>query len=739
MTSRLCGMVEGKVECNMEWKKEPILVEDVRRLNEQFGIDYLTASLLARRGAVRSDDVKFFLETDVSHLHNPFMFDEMEMFVDRILSARDDHEKVCIFGYRDVDGITATVLLKKELDAMGIENEWRLPDGDAPYGLTNVAIDAAIANGVTCAVTVDCGISNHAEVEYARKLGMDVLVTDHHLGGESIPAATAVINPKLTGSGYPFAHLAGCGVVAKCIWALRFAQTDVYQEEMLLLHALPGNTEPGNETVIIEALSMKNLLVEDRIREEVVPGLLRVDQSRLVRFLDRQVPILAFDVDTEMKLLRKAFGKSVDIHVVELRPLIEAALPQTAGKSLFALKQISRSIRYMNDASELDVLVSLFCSYVYRKHPQLGKDFEPLFDLVAIGTIADLMPMTDENRIMVRTGLHALTALSRVELKPLLMAQNLAGKQLSTTDVGWQITPVINAAGRLGKPQVAANMLLAADEAAARTACEELLAMNKERQRQGEEYWDLLGPKAIKSHSDFNGKFLFLEEPSISRGMTGVLASRFLKKYNKPCLVVAHLDNDRVTGSMRSPSDFDTRAFLSLFGDLFLDYGGHFCAGGFSMEKENLPEFKKRISQTIDAMEEVDESEQSIRIDVELPPEYLNPNLIKLVEAFEPYGEGNPPLQFYIRNAKVEEVQFLNRSKSEGPGHVKLQVAYGKYRWPAVYWGAADLVGTEFSKDDDIDMVFRLGRNYFRNNETLQLTVVALRRHESTIEEIMDR
>jgi single-stranded-DNA-specific exonuclease len=122
-----------------------------------------------------------------------------------------------------------------------------------------------------------------------------------------------------------------------------------------------------------------------------------------------------------------------------------------------------------------------------------------------------------------------------------------------------------------------------------------------------------------------------------------------------------------------------------------------------------------------------------------LPPEYLTPELISLVETFEPYGEGNPPLQFLIRKAKVEDLQLLNRSKGNGPAHVKLQLRYGRYLWPALYWNGADEVGTDFDGNDEVDVVFRLGRNYFRNNETLQLTVVSLERHKKSIEEILER
>jgi len=721
-----------------EWKKEQISVEQVRRLNEVYGVDFITASLLVRRGVVNPEQVKFYLETDVAYLHNPFLFTDMDTFVDRVVQAREEQEKVCIFGDRDVDGITSTVLLKQELDAMGIDTLYRLPDGDEPYGLTMSGIDEAVAQGVTLAITVDCGISNIEEVAYATGLGMDVLITDHHFAGDVLPDAIAIINPKLEESGYPFKYLAGCGVVAKCVWALRFARSGFYQEEVILLHAMPGNTAPGNETVIVEAVRLKNLVEEGRVVEEVSPGLLELHQSRLVRFLDCGLPILALDIEVEMKLLKKAFGNSIDVHLGELRPQLEAVLPQTIGKSLFSLKLMSRSLRYTRIASELDLLVSLFSAYVHRKDPSLSRDYESVLDLVAIGTVGDLMPMLDENRILVRMGLKVITAGKRKELLPLLTMQNLVGKVLSTTDVGWQITPVINASGRMGNPQMAAKMLLATDMYECEDSTGEIMRMNKERQRQGEDLWGKLLPKATKSRNDFNGKFLMVEDASVSRGLTGVMASRLLREFSVPCLVLANIDDERLTGSMRSPDTFNVREFLSKFGDLFLDFGGHPYAGGFSMLRKNLEFLRKRIVAFMDAIDDDGgvEEEESIRIDAELPPGYLTPKLITLVETFEPYGEQNPPLQFLIRSALLEDLQYLNKSKGNGPGHLKLQLAYGEYRWPAVYWNAAELVGEDFTIGDEVDVVFKMGRNYFRNNETLQLTVVGLRRHKSTLDEI---
>ncbi|AEC01626.1 single-stranded-DNA-specific exonuclease RecJ [Parasphaerochaeta coccoides] len=707
----------------MTWEKKRVSTETVGKLHERLGLDVITASILARRGIEEVQDVKFFLENELTFLHNPFHFDDMEVFVERMQQAVEDKEKVRIFGDRDVDGITGTVLLHQEFERLGLDASYKLPEGDEPYGLTMAGVDAAHADGVTLLVTVDCGISNNDEIAYASTLGLDTLVLDHHLGGDVLPPAMAIINPKLEGSGYPFSHLAGCGVAAKCIWALRFSYTDFFREECILLHA-----QPGNDTVIIRALRLRNMIVDDRISEEVVPGMLPPEKSRLLQFLSAGVPILVLDEEEETSQLRKAFGRGVDIHCVSMRQEMEKVLPQIRGKSIFALTSISRGARYgLLGRDELDALYMLFMAFVMHKEPLLSEDYDSLLDLVAIGTIADLMPMIDENRILVRRGLSVLKSSRRKALQPLMAMQNLIGRSLSTTDISWNLTPLINAAGRMGEPSIAVEMLLSKDAHESERLAGELVQLNKKRQKMGEDVWVRLEPKAKASKESHGGKFLMVEDPSISRGLTGIMASRLLRQFSIPSLVIAKTDDHRVTGSMRSPDDFHVRDFLSQFEDLFLDYGGHARAGGFSMETDNLSGFKDRLMDVVERMDGVDEHGESIRIDCSLPARFMTPDIMKVVEFFEPYGEQNPPIHFMIEGAIISDISSMNNR--QGSDHLRLSVSYGSHTWPAVYWQAADKLDREFSLGDSVNVVFRLGRNYFRNTEIVQLTVMDIVRH----------
>lgn len=713
------------------WNKKGLSVELLRRLNESYNIDYITASLMARRGIVEAKAVQYVLESDISYQHNPFLFEEMELFVERILEAQQEQEKIFVFGDRDVDGIVSTVLFVQEFTSMGFEVFWAVPEGDDPYGLTKEAIDSAHQQGATLIVTVDCGISHHEEVAYAQTLGIDVLITDHHLSGDTLPAALAIIDPKVEGSEYPFAHLAGCGVVAKSIWALRFAQTDFYGQELILFHAYPGK-----DTIIMEAVRMRNLLEVDRMVEEIVPGTLVLHQSRMIQFLDSQLPIFALDVPTVKSNMNKLFGNEVEIHMAELRSEFETFLPAVKSRGLFALKNMSRALTYIEQPTELDALISLFNAYVYRKERSLSYEYESLLDLVALGTIGDLMPMEDEHRLLVKKGLLVLEEGRRKNLLSLMSMQQLIGKRLGTSDISWNLTPVINSSGRMGKPSVAVHMLLAETLPESETYARQLIQLNKERQKQGDDVWDRLLPKAKKSYEEFDNKFLYVEDRTLQRGLTGIMASRLLRHFQCPSLVLANIDDQRITASMRSPSHFNVRTFLSQFEHLFTDFGGHHSAAGFSMEQQHLTSLKEQLVEAVKHIDESDIPASEIEIDAELTSEYLNPDIIQLVELFEPYGEGNAPLQFLIQQADVQQVQYLP-NRGSGPSHVKLLLRFGSYSWPALYWNGEHSITGVIEEGDEVDVVFRMGRNYWKQSETLQLTIVDIRKHKTPIEKIM--
>ena len=684
----------------------------VRSLKEKYSLSLLAATILERRGVEAGEDVMYFLESDTVYLHSPFESDDIYTAVDRINDAIEENERILIFGDRDVDGVTATAIMARTLRKLGAENVFtRLPSGDEPYGLTSDSVSEILDKGYTLVITVDCGISSVEEIRALERNGVDVIVLDHHIPGEELPPAAAIFDPRVSGSGYPFESLAGCAVAAKTAWALFFSRTPLFGCGCILLHA-----EPRNGTIRINAVRLEDLVETDRITEEVVEGAFSIERTRLIDFLAVGLPVIVLDSDTELNMLRKAFGSGVDISLIDMRPQLEALMPSASGHSLFDLSARSRAARYRDGDREIETLVSLFRSVSIYSDKSLSSDFDDLLQFAAIGTIADLMPMKDENRIIVKRGLRMLSERPLNCFKYLMGKQNLAGKKLNTRDVSFYIAPVLNAAGRMGNPMNALSLLLTDDLSEAEGFTETLLQMNRERQKGEEDALEAVRTAAFESFEALGGKMVIISDGSIPRGLTGAIASKVSKQYSVPCIVMASVDG-RISASMRCGRDFNARSFLSLFSDLFLDFGGHQCAAGFSMPEENGERFIRMAESYVRSMDGKEEVDMEITADADIPEEYMTADLWKLYELLEPYGQENEDLKFSLRHAQIYEIY-----PSRGDSKVfRFAVKFGRNIWPALWWTPHNR--EEFSKGTFVNLVFSPDINYWKGQSKMQMVI----------------
>lgn len=701
----------------MTWNKKDLVADEVRTLAARYDLTLLEASILARRGVTDPEALLWYLEDDLRFAHNAFLFREMEDVVDRLQGARDDEESVLVFGDRDADGITSTVILVEAFRQQGLKVEWRVPQGDDAYGLTLEAVETFAHRGGGLIVTIDCGISNLKEIARARELGIDVLVFDHHVAPEELPPALGFVNPKIPGETYPFPSLAACAVASKVAWALRFAETPVYNQRMCLLHA-----RSSEEGLVVEAVRLVNLTERKRLRLVFGPSSSSNDLSLLVTFLQDQ-EIFVFEEKLQLRLLRQLFGPGVEIGVFDLAPQIRQAFPTLAGQSFDEIKAKSRLPRYRPDTGDLDILISLFTTSVYKAFPALGTDFLPLLDLVALGTLADLMPLEGENRILVRLGMESLNATRREGLRALLMRLKLMGKPLSTTDVSWSLTPVINAAGRLGCPEKAVELLLTDDDQRRRALASELEGLNHQRRALGATAWDLILPAARASFEGLDHRMALVYDPSIARGITGILASRLMNLLGVPALVVTRQDQ-RCIGSLRANRGFETRRFLDAFADLFTDYGGHDAAAGFNFPEDRWAEFEGRLKLLLPDFPLGQEGNDALEVDADIPLKLLTPELLTLVDRLEPYGESCRPLVFTARGMTILTLDLVGKT---GAQHVRLTLDGGPHKWPAIYWNALErLERRDFEVGDQVDVAFQISRNYFQGQEKVQMTVLDL-------------
>ncbi len=712
----------------MKWLKDEIDQEAVRTMVRRFGIDSLSAAILARRKQSQPAQILYFLENDLRHLRNPFLFTAMEDAVDRIFLAADEGEQVLVFGDSDTDGVTATTLLVESLATLGIEAEYRVPQKEEPYGLSVPVIQDFAARGGGLIITVDCGISNHDEVLRAAELGIDVIICDHHrLQAPEPPQALAVIDPKIEGCGYPFRELAGAGVAFKLASACALGKTSLYKQPVALL-SIEKSAEGEELRWKIEAVRLHNLVETSRfseiLDEKKAQGLL----ERLARFLNDRSIFVWGKKDLGGKV-RSLFGSSIEIECFDLADEGALLFPSWAGRSLAELRRLLKVDIYAEKpAGDIDTLKAVFEALAWeRAFVNLGgADF--LLQLATLGTIADIMPLQDENRIIVRRGLSSVAQMPRNGLRELFQIQGLS-RNLKATEIAWQITPLLNAAGRIGKPEIALKLLMGKEPEERMDAGRAIVEANNERKKMGSESWEALYPLAGESFEKNGRRFILLGSPLVKSGITGLLASRMAGTFKVPSIIAAFREDGTVVGSVRSANGYKISGLLETCAELFLDYGGHDAAAGFSMPQGNWEKFVLLAEEELKKSDTA-QTEESMWIDAELPHPYLRPELQKTCAQFEPFGEGNPPLVFYAREVPMVDAQIVGRSAKS---HLKLTLDFGPYKWPALLWDGANRLERDFSYKarDKVDLLFKLGINRWNGEERPQLELLDIRKSGS--------
>jgi single-stranded-DNA-specific exonuclease len=551
----------------------------------------LLVQILYNRGVTAPDDVEAFL-TGRLRFDNPFKMRGIAEAVTRLRRAIDRQETIAVYGDFDADGVTATVLLVETLDALGGKVRAYIPNRvDEGYGLNCEALERLHASGATLVVTVDCGVRSLDEVAFANRLGMDVIVTDHHNVGRRLPAARAVINPRQDGCGYPFKDLAGVGV------AFRLAQ-----------------------------------------------ALLRARQNY------DHAPV---------------------------------------------------------DLAEGD-----------------------LYDLVALGTVADVVPLLGENRDLVQRGLASLRHPRRPGLVAMLEASKLQAGRVDATSIGFVLGPRLNAAGRLATADISYELLTNRDQARAAALAQQLELLNRQRQDETLALVNLVKEKIAQLGSE---RHLYLAaDKGYHRGIVGLAAGRVAEELYRP-VAVAEIAGDRVIGSARSIPEFDITAALDACkaadDGMLIRYGGHAMAAGFTAPVDRLPELADRLEALASDALGGKELAPALDIDAEVGLDELDYATQELLAQLEPCGRANPQPLLASRGLEVCECRLVGRDEQ----HLKLAVrdprATGARRgqvWPAIAFRQGEWYG-QLQGPGRVDLAFALEVDEFNGERRLQLNVKDIR------------
>lgn len=708
-----------------EWFKKQISKTQVESVSKKYSLDPITASIMVRRGITGGRDILYYIEDDLRFQHSPFMFAAMEDAVDRILDAKEENEKVLIFGDRDVDGVTSTTVLYDCLSSMGIDVSYKLPGGDDAYGLSIQAVEEFAANYGSLIITVDCGISNNAEIAKAAELGLDVIVVDHHNAPETLPSPAIIIDPKTENSGYPFPDISGCAVVYKLVSAIRFSQSSWYKQDVTLLNV-------NKENSAVECVKVRNLVPVSRLTQTIDQNTASLSDTNLPSYLQGQL-LLAWDAKSLSQDLQSLFGDGAQFNLVDIRDEAAKLFPKFASMTLTQLKGMSKMAKYGDhEPTEIGGFYNIFVTWVQKSlakdFPSFAKAEEKDLQLVALAALADIMPMKNENRIFVKNGLKSINSgRIRPGLRELMAELNLTGKRINSIDLSWVVVAHLNAAGRLGQPELAAKLFITDSQNERLETAKQIIELNAERKQLCVDAWNYAGIQAKASIPLHSNKLCVVIDERINRGVSGILAGRLVSTYNVPAMTVTIVDGIAI-GSMRSCRDYDVTQFLNKMDDLFINHGGHNFAAGFSFKRERLAEFEERIKTLSSEIKLGDTKDTGGDIDAEIPAQYLTPALLDISDRFEPYGEENPQLLFMAKNIRVASGQRMGKGEKM---HLKITADCGKYKWPCIFWNEGERLGRDFNVGDRVDFIFRVERNVFNRIETPQINLVDIKKSDN--------
>lgn len=636
-------------------------------------------SILLNRGFENKKKIKEFLFGSFEILHNPFMFQDMQKTVERIRKAIDSKEPILVYGDRDVDGVTAVNVVVNTIRNLGGNAQWYVP-ADEGYGIHKDILTKYALENIKLLITVDCGISAIEEIEYAKTLGMEVILTDHHEAPyEGIPNAYTIIDPKTSDTNYPFKDIAGCSVALKTIQGLCVTYNKEYNKEITLC--------------FIENSSFLGKIIK------LVNGIEKESES----------------IDSFAQIKQKA-KESVKFYInnneLKDKLLTEDAL-------------LNEKIVLL-ESDDIDKFIEMYKSCFLIYNDKVKPFFDNNIDLCALGTIADSMPLVDENRVIVKEGLKVIE--QNPNSKPglgLLISDALSSKNIKSINarmISWNVTPVLNSSGRMGRGMLSAQLLMTKDEFQAKNLYSDIIKLNEDRrwlQYENIEQFNVLLKEQCNLEKD---KAIILKASNLEHGVTGIVASQMVKAYSKPAFLLIS-DGKEATGAARSIEGFDIVAALESVKDILVKYGGHSQAAGFTVEHSKIDEFKKRILEYVDKNLKVSSTSDNIAIDCELKASDINVDFYKQLEILEPFGMGNARPVFFIKGVNTTEVSVFG-NKSE---HLRFKVSQkGSRNIQAVFWNKAKLSNMVRS-ENTLDIVFYLDMINKTDKEKVQLNVIDIK------------
>ncbi|HOV45965.1 MAG TPA: DHH family phosphoesterase [Exilispira sp.] len=655
----------------------------IDNLMKEYGIPMYFAKHLIDFGLYDRNTLARFFEDNPLFMTPPFLFKDMNRAISLISKVKERNETIFLYGDSDVDGILGLTLLYRALKKYGIKNIlFSIPEQNEVFGITKEKIELAYKKGAKLIITIDNGISNIDEVLYAKEKGINFIVTDHHTPHSKIPEADAIINPKVEKIPYS-ADLSGCGVVFKLAEALFLSVTKLYRENLIFLSFNPiyfkhkdGTKYFLNLTFtyisslqiefiqyfsipVSRALYDKSMEFHEESSENDNPlffslGKVLEKESMKDIFMDlankvnyQKYILIAENITTFNLLCDELSFDNQNLLIKNYSDLIE-----NDEKAIENIK----NYRPIYASSSLYSYFKFFVSvrYNYKKNIEQLLEFLPY---VAIATVADIMPLNNENRFLVSSGLKLIN-----EKKPEFVTQiisNLFNVSYPITiyDIVWKLSPLLNSPGRFGKGNLLLSYFLNSEKDNAIFCLKEIIEFNLKRSNIVEQIFN------STRISEDRLPVIFIEKEGVEAGLTGLLASKFLSSMLKPTIFITKTQHG-IYGSMRSKENFSSFAFISQFEKYFINYGGHPYAAGFTVIPEKYDSFKHELLDKIEKLPKILEI-PTLFYTCELSfDEIQSDEFIYWFNFLQPFGEGFKTPTFLTQNVILSNPTTIGRNNS---------------------------------------------------------------------------
>lgn len=668
------------------WSLKKIDYEKAENISKLLTIDKYIASILAAREITDPADAYDFINPNISKLHSPFIMHGMIEAVERIKQAITSNETVGIFADSDLDGITSLTILYKLLSKFNVNTYLRYLKDDEQYGLTNSIIDEFKENNAGLIITVDSGTRDISEIDYANSLGVDVIISDHHEQDHSLPDAI-VVNPKIDKCNYPFKDLAGVGVTFKLCQAVLYSYLPGYNRLFLIIS---GNK--SNYTISFFKNNIMQSIKEYKSSEELIDIISSEYMDSFLLFHNCS--------EIEKRLREDIYNYNIFI----ISDLIFDLSEDLKNNNKLSLDDISKhlSIETRFATNESEILNKIFLEIQLRSSEKINSFIESTIGLVSIGSIADIMPMINENRVLVYKGFKSLRKTSHPGLSILINNEGV-----NTKKIGWDIAPLLNTPGRFGMTELTVNFFLEDKTDELKKIVSTIKDLNKKRK-------DTVNELCQKFVNDLNSgvianekNLLVIKSDLIPEGLAGLIANRLSDETSKPVIAVSLPGKDGIVkGSGRHRGEIDFISLIKPYEKYFEKIGGHSRAFGFTIKVEVLDSV---MSMLTDSVDENTFTEQIFSIDLEVEINKITEHFIKNLSILEPHGPGNEEPVFLSKKINIESFARFGENNRHGKFNFK-----NNPNLTAIGWNIGNRMEELSKLNEPVDILFTLENNYFK-------------------------